>query len=158
MRLSLRSIPRFIVLAVCLGGLACCGNRDALDFTLTFKDAKNLQPGQFLVYKGIRVGEVKAVELDAGGGVKVNVEVDHEHRAVVYREASFTIEKPNGLTDLSGERQITMEDSGSSRTPVLQGDVLKGSEGLLDRITGTVKDVTTSAVDVIGKAIKSEKP
>ena len=100
-----------------------------LQFVVTFKDANNLRPGQSLIYKGVKIGHVTAVDL-AGDAVKVNLTVDENHRTVVYKEAKFTIEKLS-LINPTGEHQVVMSDMGNIRTPMEEGTVIVGSEGWL---------------------------
>ena len=98
-----------------------------LEFGLLFKDAKGLEPGYNLMYRGLRVGTVRDVGLDPDGQVLVQVSVPEEFRGSVYREADFIIERSGA--------QITMRDRTGSRTPIRAGDVLAGS-GTLDHILG----------------------
>lgn len=126
------------VLVVCIVGLCGCGlapGPEPLEFTITWGDADGLAPGQLLVYNGVRIGEVRSVELGDAGRVEVGVRIDPEHRHRVYREAEYLIEKPGGLTDISGERRITMKDrSSETKTPVDPGDIVEGTGGWVDRI------------------------
>lgn len=141
MRLRLLALCSLILLAGCA----------KLEFTLVFKDVKNLQVGDPLIYKGMTVGEVTAIQLD-GKTVRVGVKVLKEHRNVVYREAAYVIEAPNGFFDTSGERQITMRDRGTARSAVQTADVLEGSEGLPDMLKEKVQDVAGKVLErALGK-------
>ncbi len=128
-----------------LAAAACSGGGDELQFTVTFEDAEGLQPGQFVVYNGIRVGEVDEVDLDPSGKVVVRVRVYGKYRETLYREADFVIEKPGGLIDVSGERQLTVKDRSRERTPIEPGDVLEGSDGWIDRALGKLGDMAHGA-------------
>lgn len=118
-----------------------------LQFIVTFKDANNLRPGQSLIYKGVRIGHVAAVDL-AGDAVNVKLVVDENRRTVVYKEAKFSIEKVS-LINATGEHQVVMSDTGNIRTPMEAGTVIVGSEGWLSDAANRVKDKVTSAVNSV---------
>lgn len=96
-----------------------------LEFTIRFDDAKQLKPGQPIVYQGVRIGEVADVTLD-GAQVSVAVSINSEYSSRVYQEAIFEIEAPSVI---SAERQVTVHDRSGSRTPILQGSIVQGTEG-----------------------------
>jgi hypothetical protein len=132
---STRLVIAIISLVVVIGGGAAFmmyrNHYGPLAFTLTFKDAKQLRPGQFVIYKGVRVGEVKNVQLNNAGMIEVAVVLDSDHRMQVCAESTFRIEKPS-LLDLSGEHQVTVSDNEATCTPIVRGSVLQGSEGMFD--------------------------
>jgi len=143
-----------LLLACSIAVLGCHSDEPTLTplhFVLTFKDANGLRPGQFLVYKGVRIGEVMAVDL-AGERVKVNVTIDESHRMQVYKEATFKIETLT-LINPTGEHQVVMSDSGDVRTPVEEATVITGSEGWLSDAKDKVKQTATSAAHAIGAAL-----
>ena len=78
------------LLAVALA--ACSPQSRGLDFAIDFEHAKGLEAGDAVVYRGLRIGEVRSVELKPERGVRVQVTVHQEQRDVVYREARFVIE------------------------------------------------------------------
>jgi ABC-type transporter Mla subunit MlaD len=113
-----------------------------LEFTVTFKNAKSVAPGQFLVYNGVRIGEVREVKLGDTGRVHVRILVDPEHERRVYREAEFVVEKPAGWTDLSGEKQLTMNDrNAGTKTPMGPGDIVVGTDGMWDRASNKAEEI-----------------
>lgn len=125
-----------------------------LEFTITFKDAKQLRAGQFVVYNGVRIGEVRSVDLVAGR-VEVQVGVDSKYRDSVYQEALYTIERPS-FTDITGERQITVSDAGRSRTPVQRASVIQGNESTLPIVIERARRAVGGAVqEAIGKVVGS---
>lgn len=138
-----------VIAALLFVGSGCGHPKKDLEFTVTFKDAKGLEPGQFLTYKGIRIGEVKDVALDPSMRIKTNVRVSHEYRTAVYREARFNIEKSGGVTDLSGEKQITMEDQEGPRTAIQPGDVIEGSEGWWNEVWEAAKRLGTKVEEFV---------
>lgn len=121
----LRSTPACIGILFLAAGTV--GGAQGLDFDLLFRDAKGLEPGYNVMYRGLRVGQVREVSLDPSGQILVQVSVLEEHRGSVYREADFVIERSGA--------QITMRDRAGSRTPVRAGDVLTGST-TLDHVFG----------------------
>jgi ABC-type transporter Mla subunit MlaD len=153
---------KVIALVLVLSSLAifqCRGGDEEpteLHFIVTFKDAKGLRPGQFLVYKGVRIGEVSAVDLD-GAGVNVNLTVGETYRAQVYKEATFTIEKLT-IINPTGEHQVVMADSGKVRTPVEEGTTIVGSEGWLSSVTESLKDAASSAARAAGQMVGDSEP
>jgi ABC-type transporter Mla subunit MlaD len=126
-----------------------------LRFTLTFKDAQDLRPGQFVLYRGGRIGKVDAVDVDASG-VKVNVTIDEAHRALVYKEANFTIEKLS-MINPTGEHKVVMTDRGDVKTPVEEGTVIAGSEGWVTTVTDSVKDAANSAANAAAQLVGGKK-
>jgi hypothetical protein len=146
---SMRTWSNAFLLLVSIFSLYGCGGETPLMFTLTFKDAQGLQPGQFLVYKGIRIGEVTDVGFDQGGSVKVEIKVNTKYRNAVYQEAEFVIQKSSGVVDVSGERQVTMNDRSGFRTPLKGGEIIVGSEGGLDHWINKIKDAGTDMWDAV---------
>jgi hypothetical protein len=95
---------------------------------VTFKDAKLLQPGHSVVYRGIVVGEVADVELVAGGGVRVTVEAYGRHAASLYKEAGFRIEATSSSVGGVEGRRIVVYDRGEIQTAIKGGEVIEGTE------------------------------
>jgi len=137
-------VDGLVALAVLAGLLTACPPRER-NFTIVFRDAKNLRPGQFLVLKGVRVGEVTAVDLAAGDQVKVSVRAYKEFRETLCAESAFTIEKPGGMLDISGERQVTVSRRDSSCTPIRPAAVLKGDDSWLDAATEAARGLAAGA-------------
>lgn len=138
-----------LIAVVAAAGLGIVGwkfmkRHEALEFTLLFDDAKTLHPGQFVIYNGVRIGEVTSVELGDDRKVAVAVSIQPEHRAKVYQEAVFVIERPS-FTDISGERQITMKDTSGAHTTIQQGAMINGSNTLWDEMTKRAKGILSNA-------------
>ncbi len=139
MKQFLGSFVRTVVLLVLAATLATEGcARKRLEFTLVFKDANGLRTGQFVTYKGVRVGEVTSVAFDPEGKVRVGVRIEPDHAKMVYREAKFSIEKTSGAVDVTGERRVQVTDRGDARSPVQRGDVLQGSDGFVSEFAESV--------------------
>jgi hypothetical protein len=127
-----------IVLIVLTGILAGCAM--PLQFTITFKNARGLQAGNAVVYKGIKIGEVREVAIEqATGAVRVEVSIDSKYQNSVYREALYMIDRPQGQAESSTERQITITDSGEIRTPVRPGDLIEGTEPVWDQLRDAIR-------------------
>ncbi len=137
--------------------LSACARARPPVFTITYENAEGLRPGQFLVYHGVRVGEVTAVSLEESGAVRIEARAFKEHRDRLYREAEYVIAKPGGLLDLSGEKQITVNDRAGERTPVQTGDVIAGTEGILGRIVSRAQDAGKRAVEAGMDALETGK-
>lgn len=125
--------------------VGCSKGPEPLNFVVTFEDAGNLQAGQFVVYKGLRIGEVKSVTLDPGATVRVDVQIQSEYAASMYQEAEFIVEKPGGMLDVSGERQVTMNDRGNARTALKDGDIVQGVNGRMEQLLGRASDLADKA-------------
>lgn len=145
-----RFIGAFAFVAAMLTLSSCSKSNEPLNFTLTYKDASNLGVGQFVVYRGIHIGEVTSIELHNDHLVYVGVKIYPPYKKDVYKEAEFEIEKPGGFLDLSGERQITMTDEGSTRTPIKDGDIVQGYNGFWDNLASKASSFGKAAVDWAG--------
>lgn len=123
----------WVMLVTILGLLmltSSCSKERALDFTLMFKNAKGLQPGQFVVYQGLRIGTVRSVELAENGRVAVRVAIQGKYRDRVYKEAGFSIENRDGIVNASGEKQLTMKDRKlARRTPIDPDSIIEADHG-----------------------------
>ncbi len=111
----------------------------SFDFTLVFEDAKNLHEGQFVVYNGVRIGNVTDVRLGDDRKIAVTVAIDPEHRDKVYSEAIFVIESPT-LLNVSGEKQVTMKDIGTARTKIDAASIVRGTNGMFEEWTRRAQD------------------
>lgn len=133
---SCRRFLAAVLLLTCL--FSSCGDASTgLVFTLLFDDAKGLRPGQPVVFKGVYIGEVTSIAIDPSG-VRIGVRIYARHRGAVYREARFFIEKARGR---GGEMQITVEDQGTSRTPIQVAEVLRGDEDFLTRTKKRAEEI-----------------
>jgi len=154
MRDRLNVVLTLLILALAAGwNQGCKPKEKPLSFQITFNNAKNLATGQFVVYKGIRIGEVASVKLNQEGKVVAIVSIYPEHRQLPYREAQFLIEKPGGITDLSGEKQITMKDRRSpGRTPITDGELIEGTDGIFGQLTDIASGYGAVALESLGAA------
>lgn len=109
-------VPIALALALVVVLVVQAGRSRGPRIEIAFADAAGLEPGADLVHRGIRVGEVRAVELSAGmGAVRVEAELA-PHAAGLAREgAGFWIVRPEvslrrveGLETLLGPRYIAV--------------------------------------------------
>ena len=142
------------LILIALGG---CSSPEDLRFTVTFQDARGLETGDDVVYKGVRIGEVTSVSVDDKGLVQVGVRVEKAHKPAVYREAHFEIESTGGTGMLTGSMQLTMKDrpEAGGRTSVASGEVVRGSEGSIDRAVERLKEAWRDAAEA-GKELARE--
>jgi len=140
--------------ALCLGLLLCgaSGCNRSLDFTVTFKESRGLKVGQKLLYKGVDIGEVTSIDLQPGAGVKVGVKVYPERKEMVYQEARFEVSSAGGLLNASGEKFLEMSDDGDKKTPIKPGDIIKGSDSMLDGMMDKVASFARKTLSVAKKA------
>jgi ABC-type transporter Mla subunit MlaD len=134
------------------GSLACTPEPQGVDFAIDFEEARGLEAGDAMVYRGLRIGEVRSVGLLPERGVRVQVTVLDEHRDAVYREARFVIEESELRSQREGARQVTMKDRGETRTPIEPADTLEGSEGAVDDFLASLKEVGKATVEAAERA------
>ncbi len=95
-------------------------------FSVTFENARELKPGDAVHYKGVQIGRVVDVALDPGGAARVQLAIDDRFHQQVYREACFRIRVPWR----EGRRSVEMVDIEGTRTPLQEGDTVKGINSL----------------------------
>ncbi len=78
--------------------------RSGTQIVIRFDEGHGVKPGDRLRYRGIDVGEVTGVELDANlGGVRVQVELQPQAKSLARNGSRFWIERPQlGLARMSG--------------------------------------------------------
>lgn len=133
-----RGVFVVVLAALAIGAVGIFGwgmfmRHRSLAFTVVFDNAKGLRPGQFVIYNGVRIGEVVSVDLGTDNKVHVAVTIDPNHEQTVYREAIFKIESPR-IINVNGEMQLTMSDGNGGHSPIQRGDVLVGTNGFLDEL------------------------
>jgi hypothetical protein len=142
---SLRFLVGLAVLAlVAFGawrGIAVLGrgpDPTRLRVWVLFKDVQGLQPGSRIVHRGMSVGEVSALQLDAAAGrVRVQIAVDSEAAALLTTTAQVWIVRPRftGLArELTGLDTLIKESYLRLRArprgePLHAGEELLGLEG-----------------------------
>jgi len=114
-----------VLLATVIG---CSPDWGGLQFSLTFQDARGLTAGDPVVYRGVEIGEVRSVELADRQGVRVAVLIRRPHRAAVYREARFVIERSRDHGTRPNARQLSVKDRPGERTPIEAGSTFEGDE------------------------------
>jgi hypothetical protein len=141
----------FVVITVVFAAVlvSCVAEWGGLTFTVVFKDARGLTAGDPVVYRGVKIGAVRSVDVTTDGPVNVGVLIHRKHRETVYREARFVIEEAKENGARQNGRQITVKDRRGDRTSVEEGDVIEGSEAglaeLLRSLEEAGKDVLAAA-------------
>ncbi len=135
---------RMQALAVAVIASTACGWGD-LPFTLVFRDAGGLRPGHLLVLQGVPVGQVESVDL-SGGEARVEARLYRKYRETVCSESSFMIERPGGILDITGERQIGIARRlASACTPVSAHAIIRGDNSLLGAIAESASQLAAAA-------------
>ena len=76
--------PRVLIAAAALCLTVACGGGDKpLVFSVTFQEARGLEAGDAVFFRGLEIGQVEDVGLDESGLVRATVEVDPEHRSAI---------------------------------------------------------------------------
>ena len=131
------------VAALALLVLAACRAPEPLRFGVTFEDAGGVKRGNRVVHRGLEVGKVTRVGIDDQGLVLVSVEVEDRFRGAVARNSIVRIERYG----IRRRVQLNLQDSEGERIPLTDGDVLKGSEGVVDDLVTKIQDVTGQVFD-----------
>ena len=127
----------FMILA-----LARCDSGEPLHMTILYETSKDLKRGNTVVYKGFEIGTVTSVVLrrrpgGAGGMTHVAVTIKPAYADMLYHQMDF---KVDGDRD---NRQIVVTDHDvPSPRPVVEGDLVLGTEGLFDTWMRNFNDFT----------------
>lgn len=90
---------------------------------IEFEEAGKLKPGDFLYLKGLPIGEVRAVQLQPSGEVRVAVDLYRDYRETLRQESAFLIVNDKLLTGKKGiEATVLDPDS----PPVEKGTTFEG--------------------------------
>ena len=116
-----------------------------------------------MTYKDIKIGEVTSVDLDSSGNVKVTVSIQSKYQDQIYKEAWFSVDKPGGMLDLSGERVVAVEDRNvAEKTPIEDGAIIDGYDGWtdqlperLDQLGDLTKEAAASLRGTLNEAMES---
>jgi len=125
-------------------------------YTVTFPDAPGVMPGTPVRRSGIRIGEVRALELDdETGGVRVRLQVEQNYR--LRRHERPTIIQGLIGSDVSIDL-IPDPKPEADRTVVQPGEVIAGDRGLgvtaLLRRASEAMPVTQETIAQAGKAMQ----
>jgi soluble cytochrome b562 len=137
-----------VIVAIFAASLVSCVSEwGGLSFAVDFKDAKGLEAGDAVVYRGVKIGVVRSVDVAAGGPVRVGVLIDRKHREAVYREARFIVEKAQEHGARADGRQLTVKDRRGVRTPIEEGGVIEGGEAGLSDVLQSLEEAGKDALD-----------
>jgi len=135
-----------VLVALAVAGPACPWG--ALEVGVVCEDAEGFAGGEPVLYKGVHIGEVTGVALEAGRPV-VLAEIDSEHKSQVRTGALFRLQTPGLLG--GGDKALVLEEAGSGEPLVDRARVQATTQGqmLLDRAQKAV----AGAAEQIAKAI-----
>lgn len=142
--------PLASLVGVLLVAAVACWGPEPFRFHVTFEEVDDLEPGAPVLHRGLVVGEVTDVGLDEHGLVLVTVELEDEYRTAVASNSVIRVE----ATGLRRRRQLVIEEGPGPRQPLEPGDVLSGSEGVVDdavtRLGEAARGAWESAADAAG--------
>lgn len=122
--------------ALSLLALVACRGSEPLHLQVTFEELQGLEPGARVVHRGLVVGKVTDIGLDDQGLVLVSLTIAPKYRTAVARNSIIRVD----AVGLRRRRQLVIEEGPGPRIAVQEGDVLKGSEGLVDDTVTDIKD------------------
>lgn len=137
--------PLPALLALSLLAVAGCRTEQPLRFAVTFEHAQGIEAGDEVHYQGLEIGEVKEVDVDSAGAVRVTVEVEPKYRGAVARDSVVEVERAGVL----GGRELVIRDGedAGERIPLADGEVLVGREGELDDAVARLRSVGATAME-----------
>lgn len=121
----------FVVLALLLA-VGYWSNTQARSFryVIMFNNAKNIQVGDRVVYRGVAIGEVKKFEF-RGERVAVTVQIEPEHSQRV-QAGSTAIIADNAWPNVSGKKVVEIHNPEDPGPPLEKGTIVEGKDSLLD--------------------------
>lgn len=121
----------FIILAV--GAVFVSRESRALYYTVVFKDAKGLQPGDRVEMSGVNIGVVKWVELKtAPNQINVRLKIDPQYAEQV-RLNSTAVIRDVSFPNVSGQRVVEVVNAdGTPGPPLPRNSIVRGVGGPLD--------------------------
>lgn len=136
-------------------------------FNITFYNAKNLQPGDSVVYRGINIGEVRRIKLHKDEKVLITVWIKKEFFPYVNTSSSARIVS-QGMPNVSGRKYIEWLVADENAELLKPNAIIEGSESLigyklkkarlsLKPIKEKLKDVYDAALDEISDIKNSFK-
>lgn len=127
--------------------LVACRSEPPLRFFVTFEQARGLEAGDAVRYKGLEIGRVLDVGIDQNGKVRAAVLVRAKYRGAMAQNSVVEIEHAGVFG-----RRLTVREGRGERQPLEEGGVLVGSEGqvadLLDRLKAASSKALESAGDM----------
>lgn len=128
----------FMILALA----RCEFSGESMHITILYETSKDLKRGDPVVYKDFEIGKVRGVALKrrpggVGGMTHVAVEIEPEYADMLYHQMDF---KVGGSRE---NRQIVVADHKVPQPrPVVEGDLVLGTEDLLTRLGQGFRDLT----------------
>jgi len=131
---SFASLSLLFLLSVL--ALFACGGPEPLHLRVTFEELHGLERGARVLHRGLVVGKVTDIGLDDQGLVLVSLTIAPKYRTAVARNSIIRVD----AVGLRRRRQLVIEEGPGARIPVHEGDVLTGSEGLMDDTVSEIQD------------------
>jgi len=127
-------------------------------FYFTFNDAKNIQPGDPVILRGIAIGEIRSVKLEKGGKIVVAAWVKKKFLPYL-TSPSTAIIVSQSLPNVSGRKYLEWKVLNESSTqPLPPGSVIEGSEGIisykLKKARFTLKPIKEKLGDVYANVLE----
>jgi len=119
------------VFASLLTGMLIHERRRGVRFEVEFDDGGNLKSGDCVYMQGVDVGEVVDMDLLLSRKVRVHVRLTDRFSALVPADSTFLIVNDKFIF---GKKALLVVAPPSSRTPICEGQVVKGTEGYQDLI------------------------
>jgi ABC-type transporter Mla subunit MlaD len=138
--------------------------------TVEFEDGAGLKPGDPVYMQGVDIGEVLDVDLGVDRKVRVHARLEDRFSNLVPADADILITNDKFIF---GKKALLIVATSADRTPVKDGQVLKGTEGyadllvrrgaarvkgLWDRLRGWIDDRPSSDSREIDGAQKNSSP
>lgn len=146
----------FVILLVAIGIIIKIGAGDF--FYVTFNDAKNLQPGDPVMMRGIKIGEVRAINLHKEGKVLIKVWIKKDYLPFITASSTARIVS-QGMPNVSGRKYLEwliVDDDQSE--PLLANSVIEGSESIIDyklkKVKRSLKPIREKARAVYGAVVE----
>jgi hypothetical protein len=131
--------------AAMAGVLLGCGLRD-LTFTITFDSARGLKPGDAVLYNGMDIGAIQALEQTSSGQVAAQIRVRTRYRHLVRRGCRYRIGK--AWPDRTGRRWIEVEECDETSAAVARNDIIRGTESWTDALRVGLGSLTESLQEI----------
>jgi ABC-type transporter Mla subunit MlaD len=117
------------------------GGASGVQFGIKYPDSKGLKQGQYLKFKGQKIGIVDRIDLNADH-VIVHVSVEEEHISKIGADFDYKIKS---VTLLSAEKYIEVEKGYfKQHIPIKEGQIINGTINLADQIEEGIEEWTNS--------------
>lgn len=134
---------------VLFSSYSCGREPEPLRFSVRLEAPADARPGSPVIFQGREIGRVIEVETKSGETI-VHLEIDPTHRASLYREALFAVER-----DARGQAYVSIKDQPGDRTEIGEGDVIDARPGWFERLSRRAGELRDSAEEAL-EEVESE--